>query len=75
MTNQIPVRQNAQKKEALPGLIGGQLDALPWRWCPLSGTRPAPFAGRRSVAALGVVPLPLGELGGLHFYPAALGAA
>lgn len=45
----------AQKKEALPGLIGGKLDALPWRWCPLSGTRPAPFAGRRSVAALGVV--------------------
>lgn len=51
-----------KKKEALPGLIRGKLDALPWRWCPLSGTRPAPFAGRRSVAALGLFPCPLGNL-------------
>ena len=47
-----------KKKEALPGLIGGKLDALPWRWCPLSGTRPAPFASRRSVAALGWSAMP-----------------
>lgn len=47
------------KNEALPGLVGEKLDALLWRWCPLSGTRPVPFANRRNVAALGWLPLPL----------------